>query len=257
MGPAGVGKTTLALWYLELARKRGVGVAGAGVTGASQVLPFGALAPFLPPDLGGDGLGREDRSELLRRYGRALAEVGRGRPLVVFVDDAHLLDGGSATLMHQLALTGAATVLVTVRSGETAPDPVVALWKDALAERIEVGVLPDAAIEELLVTVLGGPVDTASLRQLADHCRGNPMVLRELVTGALDSGALGADGGIWRLRSELRPTARLVELVAQRLGNLTDPDRALLELVPLGAPLGQPTPPPLAAPPPLQPPHPN
>ena len=74
----------------------------------------------------------------------------------MFVDDAHLLDGGSATLVHQLALTGAATALVTVRSGEMAPDPVVALWKDALAERIEVAVLPDAAIEELLAMVLGG-----------------------------------------------------------------------------------------------------
>jgi hypothetical protein len=60
--------------------------------------------------------------------------------------DAHLLDGGSATLVHQLALTGAATALVTARSGETAPDPVVALWKDALAERIEVAVLPDACM---------------------------------------------------------------------------------------------------------------
>jgi DNA-binding CsgD family transcriptional regulator/DNA-binding transcriptional ArsR family regulator len=238
-GAAGVGKTTLAMAYLELARKRGMAVARSSATRASQALPFGALAPFLPSDPGGDGLGREDRSELLRRYGRAVAGTARGRPLVVFVDDAHLLDGGSATLVHQLALTGAATVLVTVRSGETAPDPVVALWKDALAERIEIGVLPDAAIEELLVTVLGGPVDTASLRQLADHCRGNPMVLRELVTGALDSGALGADGGIWRLRSELRPTARLVELVAQRLGNLTDAERALLELVTVGEPLGQ------------------
>jgi DNA-binding CsgD family transcriptional regulator len=239
MGPAGVGKTTLATGYLELARKRGMAVARSSATRASQALPFGALAPFLPSDPGGDGLGREDRTDLLRRYARAVAETARGRPLVVFVDDAHLLDGGSATLVHQLALTGAATVLVTVRSGETAPDPVVALWKDALAERIEVGVLPDPDIEELLVTVLGGPVDTASLRQLADHCRGNPMVLRELVTGALDSGALGADGGIWRLRSELRLTARLVELVALRLVNLTDPERALLELVTVGEPLGQ------------------
>jgi hypothetical protein len=234
-----VGKTTLAVRYLELARKRGMAVARSSATRASQVLPFGALAPFLPPEPDGARWRREDRYELLRRYGQAVAETARGRPLVVFVDDAHLLDGGSATLVHQLALTGAATVLVTVRSGETAPDPVVALWKDALAERIEVGALPDAAIEELLVTVLGGPVDTASLRQLADHCRGNPMVLRELVTGALERGALGADGGIWRLRSELRPTARLVELVARRLVNLTDPERALLELVTLGEPLGQ------------------
>jgi hypothetical protein len=82
-------------------------------------------------------------------------------------------------------------------------------------------------------------VDTASLRQLAHHCRGNPMVLRELVTGALDSGALAADGGIWRLHSGLRPTARLVELVAARLENLTDLERALLELVTVGEPLGQ------------------
>ena len=239
IGPAGVGKTTLALRCLELARKRGMAVARASATRASQALPFGALAPVLPPDPDGDYLGRENRTELLRRYGRAVAETAGGRPLVVFVNDAHLLDGGSATLVHQLALTGKATVLLTVQSGQTVPDPVVALWKDALAERVEVAVLPDAAIEELLVTVLGGPVDTASLRQLANHCRGNPMVLRELVTGALDSGALAADGGIWRLRSELRPTARLVELVALRLGNLTDAERAVLELVAVGEPLGQ------------------
>jgi hypothetical protein len=140
----------------ERIRPRGIAVARSSVTRASQALPFGALAPFLPSDLGGEGLSREDRSELLRRYSRTLAEMGGGRPLVVSDDDAHLLDGGSAMLVHQLALTGKATVLVTVRSGETAPDPAVALWKDALAERIDVGGLPDAAIEELLVTVLGG-----------------------------------------------------------------------------------------------------
>src|SRR5580704_6412145 len=111
----------------------------------------------------------------------ATAGRARGRALVVFVDDAHLLDSGSATLVHQLALTRTATVLVTVRSGEATPDPVVALWRDGPAERIEVAVLNDPAIEELVVSVLGGPVDAASLRQLADHCRGNPMVLRELV----------------------------------------------------------------------------
>jgi DNA-binding CsgD family transcriptional regulator len=239
MGPAGVGKTILAVRCLELARKHGMAVAPATATHASRGLPFGALAPLLPPDLGGDGLEREDRSQLLRRYGRAVAKTAGGQPLVVFVDDAHLLDGGSATLVHQLALTRAATVLVTVRSGERAPDAVVALWKDGLAERIEVGGLTGAAIEELLGAVLGGPVDTASLRQLADHCRGSPLVLRELVTGAVERGALGEEGGIWRLRSELRPTARLAELVALRLGNLTDPERAVLELVTLGEPLGQ------------------
>jgi DNA-binding CsgD family transcriptional regulator len=238
-GAGGVGKTTLAMAGLRVAEERGMSVARAAATWASRGLPFGALAPFLPPDPRGDGLDREDRGELLRRYGRAVAGRAGGRPLVVFVDDAHLLDGGSATLVHQLALTRAATVLVTVRSGEVVPDPVVALWKDGPAERIELGVLGDTVIEELLVKVLGGPVDAASVRQLADRCRGNPMALRELVSGALDSGALAADGGLWRLRGGLRPTARLVEMVALRLGGLSAAERAVLELVSVGEPLGQ------------------
>jgi DNA-binding CsgD family transcriptional regulator len=232
-----VGKTTLAIASLRLAQKQGMTVARATATHASRGLPFGALASILPPDPGGDRLGREDPGQLLRRYGRAVAGGARGRALVVFVDDAHLLDNGSATLVHQLALTRTATVLVTVRSGEAAPDPVVALWKDGPAERIEVGVLGDPEIEELVVSVLGGPVDAASLRQLADRCRGNPMVLRELVTGALETGTLADEGGIWRLRGALRPTARLVELVALRLGDLSGPERAVLELLALGEPL--------------------
>lgn len=238
-GPAGVGKTTLAVTGMELAQQRGMSVARATATRASRGLPFGALASMLPADPDGDRLSREDRGDLLRRYGRAVLDGAGGRPLLVFVDDAHLLDDGSATLLHQLALSRAATVLATVRSGERAPDPVVALWKDALADRIEVGVLDAAAIEELLVSVLGGPVDAASVRQLVDRCRGNPLFLRELVTGALEAGALVEEGGLWRLRGDLRPTARLVELVALRLGDLTAAERAVLELLTLGEPLEQ------------------
>jgi len=114
-----------------------------------------------------------------------------------------------------------------------------ARWR-GLAERIEVGTLGDAAIEELLVTVLGGPVDAASVLQLADRSRGNPLYLRELVTGAVETGALAEQGGIWRLRADgLRPTARLAELVALRLGDLSDAERAVLELLALCEPLGQ------------------
>ena len=195
-GPAGVGKTTLASTGLEVAQERGMSLARTTATQASRGLPFGAFASLLPPDPGGDGVwSRDGHGELLRRYVRAVVEGAGGRPLVVFVDDAHLLDGGSATLVHQLALTRAATVVATVRSGEAAPDPVVALWKDDPTERIEVGVLDDAVIEELLVTVLGGPVEPASLRQLADRCQGNPLFLRELVTGALESGRARRGGG--------------------------------------------------------------
>src|SRR5580704_4560833 len=236
-GPAGVGKTTLAMTCLHQAGQRGMSLARTTATLASQGLPFGALVSILPPDAGGDGLSREDHPELLRRYGRAVIEAAGGRPLVVFVDDAHLLDNGSATLVHQLALTGAITVLATVRSGETVPDPVLSLWKDGPAERIEVGCLDDATTEELLLAVLGGPLDGASLRHLLHRCRGNPLFLRELVTGALESEALVDDGGLWHLQGGFQPSARLVELVAMRLGHLSESERAVLELLALGEPL--------------------
>lgn len=74
-----------------------------------------------PADPGDEGMSREDHSELLGRYVRTLVAGAGGRPLVVFVDDAHLLDDRSATLVHQLALR-TATVLATVQSGESAPD---------------------------------------------------------------------------------------------------------------------------------------
>ncbi|MDT5291393.1 MAG: hypothetical protein QOF88_6282, partial [Mycobacterium sp.] len=239
IGPAGVGKTTLTLAALDWARERGMSSARTTATHASRDLPFGAFASMLPPEPTRQDLSRADLGVLLGRYVRALVEGAGGRPLVVFVDDAHLLDVGSAILLHQLALTRSATVLATVQSGESVPDPVVSLWKDGPAERIAINVLTEAAIEELLAAVLGGAVDTACVRALVDRCRGNPLFLRELVTGALESGALVEAGGLWRLAGTLQPTDRLVELVALRLGDLTGPERHVLEQLAVGEPLGQ------------------
>ena len=237
-GPAGVGKTTLALSGAEWAEQRGMAQRRASATRAAQGLPFGALASWLPPDRSAADSAREDLGVLLGRYARAMMEQAQGLPLLVFVDDAHLLDNGSAILVHQMALTQVATVVATVRAGEILPDPVLSLWKDGPAERIEIGVLDDATIDELLVSALGGPVDAATVRQLAARSRGNPMFLRELVNGALDTGVLVEAGGLWRLEGALSPTVRLGELVALRLGDLSGAERSVLELLALGEPLG-------------------
>lgn len=65
------------------------------------------------------------------------------------------------------------------------------------------------------------------------------MVLRELVAGALATGALADVNGIWSLRHELQPTARLVDLVALRPVDLAEPELVVLELLAMGEPLGQ------------------
>jgi DNA-binding CsgD family transcriptional regulator len=76
------------------------------------------------------------------------------------------------------------------------------------------------------------------VRELAGRSRGNAMFLRELVTGALETGALAEAGGLWRLQGPLSPTVRLAELVALRLGDLSQSERSVLELLALGEPLG-------------------
>jgi len=237
-GPAGVGKTTLALSGVEWAQQRGTACRRASATRASQGLPFGAFASLWPPERSDADTSREDLGVLIGRYTRVMVEQAHGLPLLVFVDDAHLLDKGSAILVQQMALTQAATVLVTVRAGVIQPDPVLSLWKDGPAERIEIGVLDDETIEELLGSALGGPVDAATVREFAARSQGNPMFLRELVNGALETGALVDAKGLWRLQGALSTTVRLVELVAQRLGDLSQSERSVLELLALGEPLG-------------------
>jgi DNA-binding CsgD family transcriptional regulator len=201
-------------------------------------LPFGAVAPLLHAALPEPGT-VDDRSDLLRRSVAALAEPADGPRRLVFVDDAHLLDDASATLIHQVAVMGAATILATVGAGEHAPDPVVALWKDGLARRVDVDGLGRESIEELLSSVLGGAVDPATAVEFTERCQGNVLFLRELVVGALDDGSLRSDGGLWRLVQRLSPSARLVEIVETRLGRLGEEERALMEIVSFGEPLGQ------------------
>jgi len=238
-GPAGVGKTRLALEGLLRAEKAGLPTARVSASRAAAELPFGAVAPLLPaeswPEAAAGGV--LDRADLLRRFGAALAERAGGRRLVLLVDDAHLLDDASATLVYQLACSGTTLVLATVRTGERAPDPVIALWKDGLLDRLDVGGLDGQTIDELLTEALGGPVNPAAVVRLTARCQGNVLFLRELVLGALESGALVNDGGMWCLAGALAPSRRLVELVEARLDKLGDRERALLEAVALAEPL--------------------
>lgn len=237
-GAAGVGKTRLAVEALERCRKAGLATARVSATRAGASIPFGAFAPLLPSKRSLQQGAVDDRAHLLRSCATSLSERAGGRPMVLLVDDAHLLDDMSATLLHQVADAQVATVLVTVRSGEPAPDPVVALWKDGLVERLELDGLELEPVTEVLAAVLGGPMDEATLAEMMARTRGNMLFLRELVTGAMSSGALQDVGGLWRLVRELHPSNRLVELVEARLEGLTQRERGLLEVVALGEPLG-------------------
>ncbi|MDX6352654.1 MAG: hypothetical protein QOF84_7444, partial [Streptomyces sp.] len=240
-GASGVGKTRLAEECLRVAAERGLETVRLAGTQAASALPLGAYAAVLP-----DIAPEPDRAVMLRRLTRAIVARAAGRELALLVDDAHLLDEASAVLTHQLATAGNVFVLVTVRAGESVPEPVLALWKDGIAERIEVVPLAEHATAALLADALGGPVSPVSARMLFERCQGNLLLLRELVLAALASGALADHGGEWTLRHQVgllhlreQPivSARLIELVDSRLAALTEAERDTLEAIALGEPI--------------------
>jgi DNA-binding CsgD family transcriptional regulator len=234
-GPAGVGKSRLAAEAAKAAAELGnTATAHVIATRSAASIPFGPFAAFLPAgeDLHPELLG------LLRQAGEALAERAGTRRLVLVVDDAHLLDDGSAALVHQVARERTCSVLATVRTPGPAPDTVTALWKEGLAERIDLGVLTEEEVREAATGALGGPVAAASVRRLWQVSGGNALYVRELLVGAVGSGALRDDRGIWTLRLPLTAPDRLIELVAARLEGLAADTVAALELLAAGEPLG-------------------
>jgi DNA-binding CsgD family transcriptional regulator len=237
-GGAGVGKTRLAQELVEQAERAGAHVVRLTATRAATPLPFGVFAPFLPAVHHGQVAGVDDRADQLRRCIAFLLETAGARRLVLFADDAHLLDDASATLVQQLVTNSLAFVVSTVRSDEPAPDPIVALWKNDAVERLEVAELALTAVHELLVCVLGGPIDQGAVHRLGEACGGNVLFLRELVLGALEDGTLRDDGGVWRLVGTFAPSPRLTWIVEARLAGMSAEERSLLEVLSIGEPLG-------------------
>jgi DNA-binding CsgD family transcriptional regulator len=235
-GPAGVGKTRLAFECKSLAAGRGYATAHVRANRSSATIPYGAFAGLLPPA----SRAPESRGDLLRSFAEAVLDHGDDRPLMLVVDDAHDLDEASAALLLHLVLQGGVFPLVTLRTGDAAPESVVMLWKDELLERVEVSPLTVADIAMLAADVLGGPVDGTTVHALWTTSEGNVLFLRELIIAAVESGALSDQRGIWRLQGSLAASPRLTELVRLRLGTLDDAERHALEVVSVGEPVALP-----------------
>lgn len=231
VGEGGVGKSRLAAEIVRLGADRGFLTVSTVGTQAATAIPLGALTHLLP-DLSAT------RGNILMAARAALADRAGDRRLLLSVDDAHLLDDHSATLVLQLAMSMPTFVVATVRAGEPVPDAVRALWKEGLAERIDVGRLGDAAIVALAADVLGGPVDMDLAATVAARAGGNALFARELCLAGLDSADIARVDGRWMRVGELGVSARLVELVRGRVDGLSDAERDSLDVIAHGEPIG-------------------
>lgn len=234
VGPSGVGKTTLARHALRTAEASGFATAAILATQAAATIPLGAVEPIVGDELGAGSLA------LLRSARARVRSLAGGGPFVLLVDDAHLLDNMSATLVHQLAGDDNVFVIATLTSGTVAPDPMTALWKDSGAWRVDVSPLDLAGTEELMTAILGGSVGLSALSRVVRLSHGLPMAVHELVDAARRSGTLSLDDGAWCLSGDLPLSDRLVDLVEARLQMCSEEEREALATIALGEPLSVP-----------------
>lgn len=229
-GKAGVGKSRLAREAALTAGAAGWTVRHVAATASGRSVPLGAFAPW------------SDNSDgaplaLARKVINALtADTDPGR-LLMFVDDAHLLDELSALVVHQLAVQHAATIIATIRTGEPAPAAVTALWKDGLLRRLDILPLLKDDTAALLHAVLGAPPDEDCTERFWHLTQGNVLFLRQLVDHELPAGRLAEQDGLIRWSGSPQVSSSLAEIVEQQIGAVADEVLDVVDLVVVAEPV--------------------
>src|ERR1022692_1955184 len=238
-GEAGVGKSALLEYLVQ--HSSGCGIARAAGVESEMELAYAGLqqlcAPFLDraerlPGPQRDALGTAfglrdgdapDRFLVGLAVLSLLSDVAEDRPLVCIVDDAQWLDAASAQ----------ALAFVARRLGAESVGLVFAVREPSGERHLEglpelaVSGLDDSDAQELLGTVLAGPLDEQVRDRIVAETRGNPLALLELPRGRTPAelaGGFGLSGGpavpgrieqSYRERlAPLPPSTRLLLLVA-------------------------------------------
>lgn len=229
-GKAGIGKSRLAREAAAAAAADGWTVRSIAATATSSSIPLGAFSQWT------DDV-ESAPFALARRVIEALTDGTQPDRLLVFVDDAHLLDDLSALVLHQLVQSRAAAVLLTVRTGELPPAAVTALWKDGLLRRCELKPLNRSEIDDLLTTTLGAPPDQQCADRLWHLTFGNVLFLRQLVEQEHREGRMAAREGVIHWLGDTAVSGSLAELVDSHIGAVPAVVRDVVDLVAISEPV--------------------
>ncbi|HZC94012.1 MAG TPA: LuxR C-terminal-related transcriptional regulator [Mycobacterium sp.] len=222
VGDSGVGKSSLARALADTVRSRGHTVRFVLGTETGSAVPLGAFYRVMSLHAA------HQPSEMLAVAHRTLEQEEN---LVVVVDDAQLLDPLSATLVYQLAASGSARLIVTIRSRNNAPDAVTALWKERLLLSLRVEAFTQEQTGELARAVLGDTVETRLIDELYRRTAGNPLLLRGLLSAGRESGVLVRTEMGWQLHGPLRGDDELYDLLEFRLQSLAPEELEVVEVV--------------------------
>jgi DNA-binding CsgD family transcriptional regulator len=224
-GDAGVGKTTLARAVTQSLPIPVHWVAG---TESARSIPLGVFAHLVGPAASRDPIAG---------LAAARETIHSAEHSIIGVDDAHLLDHLSATLVHQLALEGSVRIVAAVRDGEAVPDAITSLWKDGYLKRLRLTPFSKRQCLRLVEEALGGRLEGMSGDLMWEASCGNALYIRHLVEGALEAGTLRQVRGVWQLRGRTAVTSELATLLDARIEQLPGDQAHALQLLAFAEPL--------------------
>ena len=227
-GEPGVGKTALLDWAVESAA--GLRVARVAGVESEMELAFAALQQLCAPMLDKlAGLPDPQREALGVAFGlnigaapdrflvglaalSLLSEVAEQQPLLCVIDDAQWLDRASAQALafvaRRLLAEPVALVFATREPGEDFR---------GLPELL-VGGLREGDAQELLSSVIGGPLDERVRDRILAETRGNPLALLELPQGVPGVPGVPAVPGVpGRIEDSFRRRLEVLPAATQRL----------------------------------------
>jgi DNA-binding CsgD family transcriptional regulator len=178
-----------------------------------------------------------DTLQLVRGVIESLTSAPRGTPVVVGVDDAHLLDDLSTFVLHQIVRRRVAKVLLTIRDGEPISLGLQEIWTEGRIERLDVQPLSRDKTAMLVSARLGGALDPDAARRLWTLTQGNVLYLVNIVEQEIGAGRLAQQHGYWRWIGEPAVPPGLVELIESRIGDLPSAVGDVVDALAVGEPL--------------------
>lgn len=166
-----------------------------------------------------------------RNLTEALRHAAGDDPLVLRVEDAHLLDDDSRSQLGWWVRQNDFSIIATMRSAAGASWPWMELWRNRSVERIDVCAFDQAQVQQYLESVLDGPVSVAVGWRLRLITAGVPERVATVVSNERRRGQLRRIDGVWHWGGGALPDSRLIEVVHSDLESLDAASRSALELL--------------------------
>lgn len=219
-GEAGIGKSRLLAEFMTVAAERGLQPVTARAQPATRDIPGGTLLQLLPAS-------PPPTDEASKLWWMRNALLGIAERPVLVIDDAHLADELTLSLCAVLADSGRLPVVLAARATRDLPESLDHLGSTPGVKTVELRSLSLEGTRQFVNEMEHEPITLGTARELHELTGGVPLVLRELVRAARDTGVPVSDPN-WTWTDDIAADPGLGSLLEGRLGHTSDVARQVL-----------------------------